>query len=209
MTEKIKTTATDKELSLWEKIGEKIGSLGKMPLAIFNWVIKRIPLTAIEVALVHPNKNGIFLTWRDDQHFKGWHFPGSFIFFRESWRKACQRIINKEISTTVQIKTIQLLTAFNFHTLKQDSRGHAISLLIFVFPENLDLKSIESEKGIFFEKLPKEIMQVKLSPETANNSLIPDPPCSSHEIMFKAAIGHLTDQQDYLSEVKNYQISFC
>ena len=39
------------------------------------WAVKGVPYF-VDFAVIRDSK--VFLTWRDDQHYKGWHFPGFF-----------------------------------------------------------------------------------------------------------------------------------
>jgi len=208
----METTATEREISAWADIGKKIGVFGKVPLTVFNWIVSRIPTVNAEVALVHPDGDKIFLTWRDDAYFYGWHLPGSFVFFRKSWYETCQRVIKKEVSPELRLERIKFVTTFNFRTVKQDPRGHANPTLFLAYSdtagENL-LRRFRSEKGKFFGELPTEIMQVKVPEEVLRDETIPNPPCSSHEILFKAAVGHLTNNMEWLAEVRYYQENFC
>jgi len=214
MTELAKSTITKKELKAWIELGKEIGTMGNIPMEVFNWYVDRFPSSHCTVALAHPHRNAIFLTWRNDRYFSGLYLPCMFMYYREPWTKAIQRIVAQKIGG-INIKEWEKVDNFHFGSPKQDPRGDATCTLFFVRPYDdnqfnefcVNLDGIK--KGFFGPEMPPEIMQVKLSPKIANHTFIPDPPCSSHEIMFKATIGHLTGNQNYLKEVADYQANFC
>ncbi len=77
------------------------------PYGIFDKLLSKIVPASQELVLLRDKK--IFLTYRDDKWWKGWHLPGSNIKPRESLLQTCQRIADNEIPG-IEIKNAELIS---------------------------------------------------------------------------------------------------
>ncbi len=65
------------------------------PYGIFDKFLSKVVPGAQELVLIRDGK--IYLTYRNDSWWKGWHVPGGFIRPRETVIQTCQRIADSEI----------------------------------------------------------------------------------------------------------------
>ena len=72
-----------------------------------NWGEAFIPLKKMgvhcAVELVILDGRGVFLTWRDDAFFTGWHTPGTYLWQGETWEVAAKRCAKRELGVDVSI----------------------------------------------------------------------------------------------------------
>ncbi len=98
-----------------------------LPEEIFLFVSRITPLVNVDL-LIQDESGRTLLTWREDEFFgAGWHAPGSIIRYKEMAADRIQACARKELGAEVAFESAPLLVAE--HIGKQNSRGHAISLL--------------------------------------------------------------------------------
>ena len=116
---------------------------------LFDAIIKMVPQTAIEAIIVDDIKSPkkVLLTQRSDTYYQGWHFPGSFIRFKEKMQDAVRRVVLSEVGANIQ--TIKDLNKKYEHF---DGRGHSIGLLFLV------TLSSQPKAGQWFYTIPKKII---------------------------------------------------
>ena len=121
--------------------------------ALFDAIIRTVPQTCVEAIIVDNIKkpNMVLLTPRDDEHYQGWHCPGSYIRFGEDLEATLKRLIGKELG--VGVKSFRD-TGLKF--TKVDIRGHSICL-----PFLADLDT-EPEEGKWFtgSTLPEDVLEL-------------------------------------------------
>lgn len=88
----------------WEVISELLDRMGKYPNltpgkqpsphGIFEKVGGLMVPSCVELLLIREGK--IYLTYRNDQYFKGYHVPGSYIAPRETFLETAKRIARRE-----------------------------------------------------------------------------------------------------------------
>lgn len=116
-----------------------------LPQPVFDALCNVIPFTACELAIM--NKKGeLLLTWREDKWWKGWHFPGGLMRYRESFDERIKKTALQE--TGVHVKTHEFLFPINYD---RGSRGHCVSLLFLC-------KAETATTGTFFKTMPKDII---------------------------------------------------
>jgi len=117
---------------------------------LFDAIIKIVPQVAVEALIVdninHPKK--ILVTWRKDNNYTGWHFPGGFIRFGSSFNKTLRDVIKREIG--VEIKKIKD-TGVKYS--KTDKRGHTVGLVFLV--EIAGKPTV----GKWFSSVPKKLLK--------------------------------------------------
>ncbi|MBI2098097.1 MAG: NUDIX hydrolase [Candidatus Wildermuthbacteria bacterium] len=96
---------------------------------LFEALLKIVPQACVETVVVddlnHPHR--IYLTWREDEHYRGWHCPGTYIRLGESFEDAIRRVLQQEIN--VELRNFRSTKIQYSHV---DSRGHTIGTVWLV-----------------------------------------------------------------------------
>ncbi|OFZ55546.1 MAG: hypothetical protein A3D92_11390 [Bacteroidetes bacterium RIFCSPHIGHO2_02_FULL_44_7] len=129
--------------SLIKKIGDVRKGLSK---PLFDALCKIVVFPACELVLVN-NKKEILLTYRKDKYWKGWHFPGGLIRFRESLVKRLKTTAKAELG--VSLSNLKFLFPINYPLSK---RGHSLSLVYLCKTKN------HPKDGQWFKTMPKDII---------------------------------------------------
>jgi len=123
---------------------------------LFEAIIPLTPQTAVESIIVDsldmPTK--VFLTWRDDKHYRGWHCPGKFMLIGESFRDVIIRTLKDELG--VKVKRIKETPVSYSRT---DSRGHTAGTIYLVVPDVDPLESLEGEGKKWFSYIPCDTLE--------------------------------------------------
>ena len=93
----------------------------------------------------------VYLTYREDAQWKGWHFPGVNIKPRESLMETAQRIADSEIPG-IQITNVELIQTVS---ATHNPRFHNIILVV-----KADYKG-EPTKGKWFSEFPSDFLEVQ------------------------------------------------
>ncbi|MEK9154608.1 MAG: NUDIX domain-containing protein [Patescibacteria group bacterium] len=117
-----------------------------LPQPVFDALLNVVPFFACELVIV--GKKGILLTWREDKWWKGWHFPGGLLRYRESFDERIAKVAFNELG--INIKKSKFLFLKNYD---QGIRCHTISA-VFLCKTDMTPKD-----GKFFEKMPKNIIE--------------------------------------------------
>jgi len=128
------------------RIKDREGGIGR---ELFDAIITVVPQTCIEAIVVDniEKTSKILVTWRDDKHYHGWHFPGGYIRFGKDFDETVHNVIQKELG--VGIKRLKD-TGVKYGGV--DSRGHTLGIVFLV-----ELDSNPS-KGEWFDKVPSELL---------------------------------------------------
>lgn len=94
-----------------------------LPKELFNQIIKLMPGTVLELVITRDGKD-FLLTYRKDENFEGWHFPGGFLGYRETFEAAAQRIAMRELG--VKLQNIEYLDVLNY-IHGEDPRAHLVA----------------------------------------------------------------------------------
>jgi len=117
---------------------------------LFEAVITIVPQTCIEAVVVdnleRPSK--ILVVWRDDQHYRGWHFPGGYIRFGQDFDETVRSVITRELGVPVKSFTD---TEVKYSHL--DSRGHTLGTIFLVELEG------NPTQGQWFDHVPEELLE--------------------------------------------------
>jgi ADP-ribose pyrophosphatase YjhB (NUDIX family) len=117
-----------------------------LPPAVFNGFVRVVPFVACELVVVNSKKQ-ILLTWRRDQWWTGWHFPGGLLRYNETFEERIQQTALTELG--VDVVRSKFLFPVNYTS---GPRGHAVSL---VFLCETETKPVH---GKFFGKMPRAII---------------------------------------------------
>lgn len=131
-------------LSLLKKIDNPHAGL---PQSVFDILIKIVPFVACELAIVDDKKR-ILLTWREDRWWRGWHFPGGLLRYRETFEERIRAVARKELG--VDITNHKFLFAKD---CSQGARSHVVSLVFRC--ETM----MVPKQGRYFKKMPKNIIE--------------------------------------------------
>lgn len=116
-----------------------------LPQPVFDALCHVIPFISCELAVV--NKKGeLLLTWREDEWWSGWHFPGGLMRYGESVDVRIKKMALDE--TGIRVKKYSFLFPANY---TKSPRANGVSL-VFVCEENT------STEGKFFKNMPKDII---------------------------------------------------
>lgn len=117
-----------------------------IPQELFDALAQVVVFPAAEMVVA--NSHGeILLTWRDDPFWRGWHFPGGIIRFKESLRERIDKTLKRELG--VKVTSHRFLFPMEY---SDSPRGHEISL---VFLCQIRGKPMD---GRFFKSMPKDII---------------------------------------------------
>lgn len=99
---------------------------------LFEALITIVPQACVEALVLDnlDNPQRIYLSWREDQHYRGWHCPGTFIRFGETFEIALRRVLRREINVGTN-----RFQSTNIQYSCMDSRGHTIGTVWLVKPE--------------------------------------------------------------------------
>jgi len=136
-----------KELAILNNLLKKVKPTSKgVPEEVFEGLIHLVPFIALEIVVV--NKKGeMLLTWRDDKYWRGWHFPGGLLRYRETFKKRLNETVKRELGTL--LKSFRFLFTENYLNGK---RSHDVSLVFKC------VLSGKPKDGKFFGKMPKDII---------------------------------------------------
>lgn len=101
---------------------------------------------AIELVVIREKK--VLLVWRDDEHFTGWHTPGSYLDQGESWQDVATRCARKELG--VDVTVIKDLKTFNN---TDNLRFHDETILLLCC-----LMGDEPTAGQWFDECPPNLI---------------------------------------------------
>ena len=121
--------------------------LPNLPLRLFEALNEYVSLPVVEVILVD-KQNRFLLTYRDDEHWHGWHIPGGFVGVRESIQNACSRIAMRELG--IECTFIKVVNAIAWEN------NHDFSSPISIFC----LCTVKGDKapqdGTYFDTCPED-----------------------------------------------------
>lgn len=117
-----------------------------LPQEVFDALVRVVPFIACELVVISPQEE-LLLVWRDDQYWKGWHFPGGLLRYRECWEERIQSVAQQELG--VKIKKWKFLFAVNH---PNTVRGHGVSLVW------LCRAAQPPKAGKFFSRMPADII---------------------------------------------------
>ncbi len=96
----------------------------------------------VDMIITTTGKN-FLLTYRKDEYWDAWHIPGGFIGVGETVNKVCDRIANKELGISVDVKKIQ-----DVYVWEKPKRVNGITLICQCEPIG------EPKEGTYFTEIP-------------------------------------------------------
>lgn len=122
---------------------------------LFEASLKVFPQVAIETVIVDdiqsPGPAQILLTWREDEHYKGWHVAGGFMRFGKSFEQTIADILRREHEAKVEdVKE----TGITYNRV--DSRGQTIGI-VFLVKSDVPTDQNTSQKK-WFNHIPQDAL---------------------------------------------------
>lgn len=120
---------TERLVSLVQELQTITGDPTKgLPEALFLYVSQITPLVNVDL-LIKDERNGVLLTWRDDEHHEaGWHVPGGIVRFQETFLDRIHAVASHELGARIESDPDPV--AINQVILPAKTvRGHFVSLL--------------------------------------------------------------------------------
>ena len=131
-----------------------------LPRDVFNAWCENFTVPCIEVVFLRDGVNGreLFLTYRDDGYFKGWHIPGAVIQAGENVEEVLRRIARDELQgVEFTPRFFSWFECLKVTGVGESARGHVITLIFSAeAPDTLR----ESELAKFFplSKTPGDLI---------------------------------------------------
>lgn len=149
---------TDYGLELFSEMLDCIGQYPNLtpgfnpsPHGIFEKLMSKTVPSCVELVLIRDGK--VYLTYREDKFWKGYHVPGSYIAPGETPEQTSQRIASREVPG-VLITKAEIVAAF---THPDSPRFHDTSLIVLAEFEG---DPGEDVKGRWFSKRPDDLIDV-------------------------------------------------
>lgn len=133
------------------RLGESGKAIPRLPFEVLQALRGLVPLPVVELGIVG-QRGGLLLTWREDENWRGWHFPGGFMAPWESVSEACKRIARSEVGADFVLEGIAGVESWPDHPY-----AAAVSILC---RGKLDGAPV---KGSFFAQPPKDIVDTQIS----------------------------------------------
>lgn len=124
---------------------------------LFEAIIKVTPQPCVECIVVDNviNPSKIFLIWRDDEHYHGWHFPGAFMRYGNNFEETIEAIIvARELSG--KVGSIRR-TGINYSIV--DSRGHAVAAGVYLVQLSEEPEESETRKWFPIGSIPNDLLK--------------------------------------------------
>lgn len=135
-----------KEISQLQKLLSKI-KYPELREEVFEALVKVVPFVACELVIVN-NKKELLLTYREDEYWQGWHFPGGLMRFNDSFAKRIREVAKNELG--IRVKDYKFLFPMNY---THSPRGHAVGLVFICITKD------KPKDGRFFATMPKAIIK--------------------------------------------------
>ena len=136
----------DEIIRLAELLGKIDQPKNGLPQPVFDSLVKIVPFVACE--LIIEGEDGYLMTWREDEFFKGWHFPGGLLRYSEEFDDRIQKTAQKELG--VMIKNYRLILTKNY---PRSSRGHGVCFIFLCTINEIP------KDGEYFKEMPEDIIK--------------------------------------------------
>ena len=113
------------------------------------WAVKGVPYF-VDFCIIREGK--VFLTYRSDQHYRGWHFPGFFRLPEMPLLENCQEAASREFGDQFRILGVEPIFTFD----QEDDTNrfhHATNLMLTQY-------SGEPQNGEWFSEMPENILRL-------------------------------------------------
>jgi colanic acid biosynthesis protein WcaH len=99
-----------------------------LPPELFAVISGLMPLVNVDL-LIHDERLGTLLTWRDDEDYgAGWHVPGGIIRYKESFAARIRLTAQNELGADVEFDPVPVAMEEAIEPARR-RRGHFVSFL--------------------------------------------------------------------------------
>ena len=145
---------TEEGIEMARALLEHVKPVPNIPTRLFRRVMGLNVPVAVELVLIRPEDGAVFLTWREDEYWRGWHVPGSFISPGEELIDTARRIADNELRG-VTVVSVQSIGDKN---LPACPRFHAFGNLVFT--ASYTGEPGEAARGRWFTEWPEDLIEV-------------------------------------------------
>ncbi len=128
-----------------------VPSLPKIPRDLFLLLMGKNVSVAVEMVLIRDGM--VYLAWRKDKFFTGWHVPGTYISPKETTLQSVQRCANREVFG-IEITTAEVIGVVNHPDSPRFHDFCALTLCEFHGEIN------ETETGRWFHEWPDDLIEI-------------------------------------------------
>ena len=129
------------------KLVNKIGNVSQgLPQLIFEALCKVVIFPSCEVVVANEKKE-VLMTFRSDEFWHGWHFPGRLIRYGQTFKQCLTQVVKTELGC--QLKLFKFLFPLDY---AKGLRGPGIGLVFLCQVQG------RPKNGKFFKVMPKNII---------------------------------------------------
>lgn len=131
---------------------------------LFDAICNNLPVNPVDLAVIRKGEEGpeVFLIYRDDHFFKGWHFPGSVILPGRAIKSVLKDVIEREVGVRTRGLSFDLVGIHQFMKGKSAgkcARGQELDVFYAIFlTKDVNVGTGEHRKFFPLNKLPKNIL---------------------------------------------------
>lgn len=135
-----------------------------VPPDVFDAICENFSVTPIELAVVRDGKEGpeIFMIYRNDAYFKGWHITGSIIIPGRTVDFVLKDIITREVDISLaepHFEFVRFRQAMKGNGPDQSRRSQEVSLIHVLRLPNGTGIPLDAERRFFpLDQLPEDII---------------------------------------------------
>lgn len=135
-------------LLLCDLLDDVVVNRNNLGTPLFNKLGLIVPMVAVEIIFFN-DRNEFLMTYREDEHFEGWHFPGRILRFGSDFDHELRQLCEKELGVT----RFDCSFLFPMNYNKHIKRGHVVSM---VFSGAL---LQEPRRGEWFSEIPPDAIE--------------------------------------------------
>src|SRR3989344_322546 len=131
-----------------------------VPLDLFDAICNNLSVNPIDLAVIRKGDEGyeVFMNYREDIFFKGWHFPGSIILPGRTIMSVLEDVIEREVGTSAEGLKFEFV---GFHQFMKGSgfgecpRGQEVDLFHVVFlDQEIKIETDDTRRFFPINKFP-------------------------------------------------------
>lgn len=131
---------------------------------LFDAICNNLSVNPIDLAVLREGDEGseVFLIYREDNFFKGWHFPGSVILPGHTIKSVLKDIVGREMGISAEGFAFDLVGVHQFmkgNNIGECPRGQEVDLFHVLFLDRGTKIEIDENRKFFpISKFPDDIL---------------------------------------------------